>query len=1123
VEFRILGSVELRVDGHSRELGSPKERCVLAVLLWELGQPVSAERLIDLVWGENAPASAHDSLYVYISRLRKRIRDAAGDDTRRLLMRSGYYTLNVPAETVDLHVFRTLRERARAAADRGADEQAAELLRDAGRLWRGTPLAGLSGDWAERVRTTLEAERFQADVQRVEIELRLGHDADLVAELSDLAARHPFDETLVEYLMLALHRCGRRAEALEQFRLTCRRFADELGSEPSPRLRELHQRMLNEDPDLLPATAARPAPSNSLPRDIPDFTGRSAELAKLAALAGSEAARANVTVVAISGMAGVGKSTFAVRAAHSLSGKYQALLYLDLHVHDRIEEPLDPASGLGILLRTLGVPAAGVPATLEERATLWRTQLAGRRALIVLDDVDDPEQIRPLLPGAPGCLVLITSRRRMLGLPGTVWFPLRVLSEGDAILLFTRVVGPERAGDRSAVAEVVRMCGYLPLVIPLVASRLRQHPSWTVADLAAQLRGQRARGEVHTDNREVAAALELTYRYLTTEQQRLFRRLALHPGSDFSVHVAAALTSSESLDATGLALDALLDYHLLEEPQVGRYAFHVLIREYARRLALADDQEDDRKRAIHRMLDYYLAAAQRAAAVVYPFHRRLPADITYVPVVQPPLGSQEDCLRWVERERANLLRVVYYAARDGWPEHTSLLPHMLAQFLDTWGYWEDAASLDRLAIRAWHETGNARGKARALTELAFSLGRSGHFAEALEHVQNALVIIRRQGDRVDEAIALDCMGLIFWQSSRYREAFTCHEDALAIWREVHDRHGEADALGHAGMSLRHMSRFGDALKSIKKALAIYREVGDLGGEGKSLNNIGDVRQDLGLYEEALHDYRRALDISREIGNRQGEAITLNNIGNVYQRTGRYGESLDYYRMALISYRAIGDRRCEADTLNSIGEVLLHSGRYGDAIIEHQKALAIAHEIAEVYQMVRSLLAMGNVRLRTGDYVSAVDDFQVALELGSQIGDSYREGLALDGLGGAALHTEGEPAAREYWHKALELFERIGVPEAEAVRKALRNFRPTGSLSWPSARTAISRGATTAGSAKARRAGQSDIRRSDTVRSRKSGESAINRPIRARLVSGGGRSRTSAGNVQDAQIQRPRGA
>ena len=1042
MDFRILGPVELHVNGQPYSFGSPKERCVLAVLLYELGQPVDTESLIDRVWGENLPESPRASLYSYLSRLRRSLKKVAGSDQTLLRWRSGYYTLNAEPGAVDLYQFRMLRAKARALGDSGDDEHAAGLLHDAEQLWRGTPLAGLSSAWADRVRAGLEEERLSAIRDRIKVELRLGRHADLIGEISELVAQHPFDEALIECLMLALYRGGRQAEAQETYRRTRQRLMKELGSEPGPALRSLHQRMLKEDPELVAEPVLRMATQgqapNSLPRDNPDFTGRAAELDKLFGLIDSALAQSTVTVVVISGMAGVGKSTFAIHAAHQLSNRYPHLFYLGLHAHDPLQGPADPGSGLGILLRTLGVPPERVPASVEERAMLWRTRLANRRALIVLDDASDSEQVRPLLPGTAGCLVLITCRRRIIELPGMSWLSLNVMQPDDAASLFTHVVGSERARDTSAITQVVRLCGYLPLAIHLAGSRFRNHPAWSISDLAARLtRSQHRLSEVGAEDREVAASLELSYRYLTTGQQRLLRQLALHPGADFSVYLAAAATGNGSLAVTEEALDALLDHRLLEEPEPGRFTFHNLIQEYAWRRAQLDDKEPDRRRTVHRMLDYYLCLAGRASGIVYPFHRRMDVRLTYTPSVTPSLSLRQDSRNWMGIERTNIISMVHYAARNGWTQHAGLLPHILARFLDTSGFWEDAVALHRLAVSTWHDAGDTLGEAKALTDLCLVLGRIGRYSEALQCARNALTICRDQADQAGEAEALDLMGLILWQSSQYHEALSCYEKALVIWQAINDRRGEANTLAHRAISFWHTSRYDDALKCLARALVIFQRIGDMRGVGSSLNNIAYVQQHLGFYEEALDRYRQALTIYRDIGDRQGEAISFNNIGNHCRQTGRYDESLDYYRRALSIYRDIGDRRYEADALNNIGTAFQLSGHYGEALTYHEKALVLAHELAEPYQEARSLVNMGRAHLGSGEHVSAANDYRAALALSRQIGDPYQEGLAQDGLGSALVYIEGETAAREHWQRALVLFEQINVPEAEALRNRLR--------------------------------------------------------------------------------------
>jgi DNA-binding SARP family transcriptional activator/tetratricopeptide (TPR) repeat protein len=1038
VEFRILGTIELEVNGIPRDLGSVKERCVLAILLLELGRPVTKERIIGRLWGQDPPDTAISSLYTYVSRLRSYLRNAT-DQQVRIRCRSGSYTLEADAEVVDLYRFRKLRDGARELE--GIDDQRAEsLLRDAAALWRGPPLTGLNGVWATGTRVALEEERFTAVRRRIMLDLRLGRHTDLVPEISALVALHPLDQELIGYLMLALYRCGRQAEALEAFRDFRSRHIDEIGTEPGPELNELHQRVLSDDRRLSLESRAQlqsGRPPNSLPRDNPDFTGRAMELDGLFEVIHSGFGQTTVGVVAISGMPGAGKSALAIHVAHLLADSYPIQMYLDLHAHDPIEDPVDPASALGTLLRSLGVETDKMPADVGERAALWRTWLAGKRALIVLDDADNPDQIRPLLPGTPGCLVIITSRRRAIELPGVFWLPLKIMRPDEGAALFTRIAGESRADDLSAVATVVRMCGCLPLFIQVAASRLRNHPSWNVADLVAHLAHALSYlGQSGPLEPEIARSLELSYRYLTSRQQRMFRQLALNPGADFSVHAAAALVGDEHVEDD---LYVMLDHHLLEEQIPDRFSFHNVIREYAAYLSTICDTPSERKEAVHRILDYFLFITDKADRIAHPYHRRLDVEVTYQLASVPRLDSLQAATGLMDAERANIIRIVRHIEVAEWPAHAALIPHAVARFLDSWGLWDDAVVANRRAVEAWQAMGDRSGEAMALTELCCILGRMGKHAEALECSDRALALYRGKNDLAGEADALDYTGLILWQSSRYLDALSCHDEAHRIRHTLDDQHGEADALSHGAISLRHIGRYHDSLDRLNQALEIYRKFDDRQGEYMSLNNIAAIQKDLGMLDDALMNFQQALAICRETGHRQRVAILLHNIGTLRQRAGNYDSSIRYLREALITYREIGDRRCESDALNNLGVSFRFQGHFDQAIESHEKALIIAHELDDSYQEARSHCHMGDVHLAMSNHDSALHDYRAALELSSRIGDAYHEGLARDGLGSVLIQTAGTADARGQWQEALSLFERIGVPEAEAVRTRLRTL------------------------------------------------------------------------------------
>jgi len=1039
VEFRILGPVEVWTDGRRHELGSRKECCVLAVLLWELGRPIPVDTLLQRVWEADASDKTLSSLYSNVSRLRKKLRWVSGEDRNWLPLRAGSYVLDAGPGGVDYWRFRALHEKAKAAAARGDDELAVALVREAEGLWRGVPLTGLDGAWAEGVRTSLTEERFAATILRVRAALRLGLHAELIGELFELAAERPLIEAPTKYLMIALHRSGRRADASREYRRFRSRLRDGEGSDPTPELRDLHQRILSEDPE--PADSARiypapratspPAPTSAMPRDDPDFTGRAAELRALTAWIDAAAARLTVPVAVITGMPGVGKSTFAVHAAHLLSDRYPEQLHLSLRAHDPAgKRPLEPTVALATGLRRLGVPDAVLPADAEDRAALWRSTLAGRSALIVLDDALDADQVLPLLPGAPGSVVLVTTRRRALSLPGMLPLPLGIMPPADAIALFMRTAGADRAADPAAVAAVARLCGYVPLEIQLAGRHLRHHPAWNVGDLASRLR------DMPRQDRGMTAALALSCQHLTAGEQRLFQRLVLHPGGSFRPHAAMALADHESLAETEHGLDALLDFHLIEEPVPGRYAFHDLIRDYARSLAGAGGHEQDRRQAMRRLLDYYVGLADRADRIAHPFHRRIPLPAMMVTPALPPSTSRDDRGEQLEAEKASLLGLARYAAEGGWPEHAGLLAHLFGQFLDTWGDWTDAIDLHRLAVAAWRSIGHAPGEATALVELSVILSRAGGHDEALRCAADALAIARAAADKAGTASALDAMGLMFWRSAQYPESLARHGEALAIWRALGDRHGEADGLFHTAIVYWHLRRSRDALRHAEQALAAYRELGDGQGETNALNFVGGMQQDAKCYELALGSYQQALAKFQAIGDRQGEAIAFSNIGDIHRLSGQPATALKNYRTALDIFRQIGDRRSEAETMNSMGAAFLVAGDHAAALTHHHKALALAGQLAERYLEAASHLGVGAVHLATGRHVSAADDYRNALELSRRIGDPRQEADALYGLGCALLGAEDEAAARDMWLLALGHYESLGCPEATAVRARL---------------------------------------------------------------------------------------
>jgi DNA-binding SARP family transcriptional activator/tetratricopeptide (TPR) repeat protein len=1039
VEFRILGPVELWSDGRRHDIGRAKERCVLAILAQSPGRAVSVEKLVAWVWDDEPPPNARDNLYTYVSRLRKRLEEVNGVASIATF-RTGGYVLQVDKMAIDLHHFRMLRGQARAIAESGDDERALDLYRRARALLRGEPLEGLAGSWAADIRLGIKEELLRATLERIEVELRLGHHTDLVTELFDLIDEHPDNQKLVEHLMMALNRVGRQSEALEVYHRASHRWWKSR-TRPSEDLQELQRRILDGDRTLLPVPRAQSAvitPRNTLPDDIRLFTGREEEIADLLELASSTppGRESHPRVIALDGMGGVGKTVLAVHLAHRLAGEYpDGQLYLDLHGYDAEREATDPSAAVDTLLQMLGVPASRIPRSLKDRTTLWRSELASRRVLVLLDNAAGHEQIRPLLTRAPGCLTLVTSRRRLVGLDDVRSHSLDVLSPDDAARLLELAIGPHRSPHPDDLAEVVRLCDFLPLAIQLVGNRLRHRPAWTVADLAKRLVRNRRLAEIRAEDREIAAVFDLSYRGLDVHARLAFRRLGLHLGPDFTLHSAAAVIGTGPAEADR-AIEDLLDHHLVAEPTEGRYRFHNLVREYARQLAESEDSVAERRYAVQRQLDHQVSVALLADRLLFPLGRRLESGLAYPPPDPSPIETAEQAAEWMAAEYQNLLITAEYAAARNSPTHIALLAHALARHLDAGGHWEKAAGLHERAVRAWRELGNTSGEARALLDLSAVRFRTGQYIDALDHARDSLSLYQSIEDGWGKADVLDHRGLIFWHQSRYRDALASSREALSIRRSLGDRHGEAKALDHIAIFLEFVGRYQEAASCRSSALSIFGDIGDSYGLQMSLNNQGDLMLRLGRVAVARGYYEDAAAAVPEMG-RQHEAIWLNNMARIDLHSGRYDEANDGFRKALQTYRQIGDRRNEIETLVEIGTTYFKMGMNGEAIVHYERGLAFSREISELFEETKALRRIGEVLLSDERLADAEKAFDEALNLSNITGEPYERAKALEGMGAVYLRTRRRHHARRCWKQALRFYSRAAMAaEAEATRSLL---------------------------------------------------------------------------------------
>ena len=792
-------------------------------------------------------------------------------------------------------------------------------------------------------------------------------------------------------------------------------------------------------------TGGAAAATRTLPRDIGSFTGRQEELGQLARAAAG--AGGVVAIYAIAGMAGVGKTAFAVHAAHRLAGRYPGgQIFLPLHGHTPGRVPVDPADALAGLLLTAGVAAAHIPPGLEARAALWRDRLAERQLLLILDDAAGSEQVRPLLPGSGGSLVLVTSRRHLSALEDATAVSLDTLPPGQAAALLVRLAGrPGLAPDDPAVADIAGLCGCLPLAIAMVARQLHHHPAWTAAGRAAELAAAAARLELMvTEDRSVAAAFDLSYADLTAGQQRLFRRLGLHPGADIDGYAAAALDGT-GLGAAGRGLEALYDQCLLTEPAAGRYRMHDLIRAHARVLAGRIDPVGDRDQATGRLLDYYQHTGARAHALITRQARPAPASADgAIPAVGPALAGREQALAWARAERGSLLACLDLATAAGQHARVTALTAALAGLWRSDGPWAEAITRHTAAVAAARQLGDRLGQANALNDLGPVRWLTDDYPAAVQVLEQALALYRDLGDRAGQANALSNLGPVRLLTGDHRGAARDLEQALGIYRDLGDRHGQANALNELGAVRWLTDDYPAATQALEQALGIYRDLGDRHGQANALSYLGGIRRGTGDYPAATQLLDQSLDILRDLGDRLGQASALCYLGEVRLATGDYPAAAQLLGQALGIYRDLGDRLGRAFALSNLGTVRRVTGDYPAAAQALEQALGIFCDVGVRGGEAEALNETGTLHRVSGDLAQARACHQQALELARAIGSFRIEAQALAGLGRCDLAAGHTSEAEATLRQALEIFKRIGAAEAAEVSaelQALTNARP----------------------------------------------------------------------------------
>jgi tetratricopeptide (TPR) repeat protein/transcriptional regulator with XRE-family HTH domain len=790
--------------------------------------------------------------------------------------------------------------------------------------------------------------------------------------------------------------------------------------------------------------AADPAASRTLPRDLASFTGRESELQWLLTATAEAAPAGTVTIYAIAGMAGTGKTALTVHAAHVMAERFpDGQLFVDLRGYTDGLEPLSAEQALSLLLRSLGVPDQLIPEDAEERAAFYRSRLAGTRTLIILDNALDTAQVKPLLPGTAGCVVMVTSRRNLRGLDDARGLTLDVLPEGDAVTLFRLVAGPERVrADDPALTEIIGLCGQLPLAIRIVAARLAYRSALSTADLASQLRHEHGRlRPLQDEDRNVAAVFALSYRNLSAAEQHLFRHLGLIPGPDFDIYAAASVAAIDTDEAEQL-LDSLIDHNLLAQRSQGRYRFHDLVRVYARTLSTGPGGAPA---ALGRLLDYYLYTAQVADQC---FERRIPRAARFAEVAAPAggplLANSQDAQSWLAAELANLDAATTSAANHQQPALAVALCAALAQYLRAHGPWSLALAMQQRALDAARQAGDQRCEADALGCIGVTQRLTGAYAVAEVSLAGAADRYRACGDSRGQAAALVELAIVQRLTGAHGAAAESLRQALTAYRTDSDRHGQAGALAELGVVQRQTGAFGLAKESLSQALSFYRELGNRYGEAGTLTYLGSVEWSTGAFDEATDTLAGALELYRAMGDQPGEANSLLYLGGVQQEAGRHGDAATELTQALGIYRELGDRRGQAGCLAYLGVIQNIAQRYDQARESLTQALDLFRELRDRGGEAEVLNHYAALTAATGTPAEARARYSEALRLAREISSAKDEADALSGTAATYQAEQDTAAAAAHYRQALDRYQTLGcTADAARVQAALDDLAGDG--------------------------------------------------------------------------------
>ncbi|MEV7628772.1 BTAD domain-containing putative transcriptional regulator [Actinoplanes sp. NPDC089786] len=887
MEVRLLGPVEIWAAGRSVELGPPQRRHTLAALAVDAGRPVTIETLVARVWDEPPPTAAR-VLQVHITHLRRVLASAAGTPPAHLLRRSSGYVLDLAPERVDAHRFADHIRRARDADP----STALTLLRTARGWWRGEPLEGLTGRWVESCRYAYGEQHLAASVAWGLVELRAGNPLAVLGPLAELAGDHPLTEPLADVVIRAYATAGRPADALAYYAEFRRRLADELGVDPSATLQALHQAILRGEP-VAPREAAEVAAPvvvpAQLPADVPGFAGRTLALHTLDNLL----AEKELAVAVVSGTAGVGKTALAVHWSHAVRSRFpDGQIFMSLRGFDPTGRVVSPQEALRGLLDALGVAPERVPATLDAQVALYRSVVAGRRLLMVLDNARDVEQVRPLLPGTASVVVVVTSRAQLTGLlaAGASSVPLGLLSRVEAEELLTNRLGPGVVAQRDALDQVITACARLPLALSIAVARTRQ-TNFPLSALAAELGEASDRLtalEVGDPAGDVRAVLSWSYAALSDAAAGLFRLLGLAVGPEIDVPALASLAGRD----IRAPVRELARASLVTEHAPGRFSLHDLLREYAAELARRDDAEDARRSATVRLLDHYTHTAYAADRLLNPAREPIA-----LPLGEPADGARPERLEdlaaamaWHGEHHAVLLAALRQAAATGLDRPAWQLAWSLDTYSSRKGHLHDQLEAWQTAIECAGRLGEPRASAYGHRNLSQADTKLGRYVEADDNLKRALELFTTAGDHIGQARTQHHLAWLWGQQEQPAIALDHARQSLALFAGTDDRAGQAEALNAIGWYHAMLGEFEHTLSHCRQALEIFEADGDLHGATSTWDSLGYAHHHLGHHTEAIDCYQRGITLARTLDHDYFVAELLAHLGDTHLAAGQPAEA-----------------------------------------------------------------------------------------------------------------------------------------------------------------------------------------------------------------------------------------